>query len=154
MLSMKNKRRLLGLMSWWPPLLGAGIRVRRIAPDFRAVEVELVQHWWNTNYVGVHFGGSLFAMTDPFFMLMLIENLGPEYIVWDKAAAIRFRRPGHGTVRAEFRITEEQLDEIRRAADSAPKIDRHFNVEVRDETGEVVAIVQRTLHVSRKDAKQ
>ena len=137
---MPMNRGLLRWMNWWPPFLGMGIRVRRIAPDLREVDVELVQRFWNTNYVGVHFGGSLFAMSDAFYMVMLLENLGPEYIVWDKAAAIRFRRPAKGTVRAEFRLTAEQIEEVRRAADTQEKVERVFAVEIKDRSGEVVAV--------------
>ena len=137
-------------MNWWPPYLGMGVKVRRISDDFREVDVEMVQRFWNTNYVGVHFGGSLFAMTDPFYMLMLIEILGPGYIVWDKAASIRFRRPAKGTVRAEFRLTEEQIDELRQAADTQAKIERVFVVQIKDQGGEVVAESERLLHVRKK----
>lgn len=147
------RRRLLRWINWWPPFVGMGVKVRRISADMRAVDVEMVQRFWNTNYVGVHFGGSLFAMTDAFYMLMLLENLGSQYIVWDKAASIRFRRPGRGTVRAEFRLTQEQIDEVRRAADAGDKTEPVFTVEIHDESGEVVAIGERTLHVRRKDAK-
>src|SRR5437868_13852984 len=78
----------------WPPFLGAGIRVKRIASDMKAIDVEMKLRWWNANYVGTHFGGSLFAMTDAFYMLMLMANLGRDYIVWDRAASIRYRKPG------------------------------------------------------------
>jgi acyl-coenzyme A thioesterase PaaI-like protein len=137
-------------MNWWPPFLGMGIKVRRISDDFLAVDVEMVQRFWNTNYVGVHFGGSLFAMTDPFYMLMLIEILGPGYVVWDKAASIRYRRPAKGTVRAEFRLTQEQIDEVRRAADMQAKVEPVFAVEIKDQSGDVMAVVERTLHVRKK----
>ena len=100
-------------INFWPPFFGAGIRVQRIAPDMKAIDVEMRLRWWNANYVGTHFGGSLFAMTDAFYMLMLMANLGRECIVWDKAASIRYRKPGKGTVRAEFRLTAAQLDAIR-----------------------------------------
>ncbi len=141
---------MLRWMSWWPPFLGMGIKVRRISDDFREADVEMVQRFWNTNYVGVHFGGSLFAMTDPFYMLMLIEILGPGYIVWDKGASIRFRRPGKGTVRAEFRLTEEQIDEVRQAAETEAKVDRAFAVEIKDASGDVVAVAERVVHVRKK----
>lgn len=147
---MQAKRRLLRWMNWWPPYLGMGVKVRRISDDFREVDVEMVQRFWNTNYVGVHFGGSLFAMTDPFYMLMLIEILGPGYIVWDKAASIRFRRPAKGTVRAEFRLTEEQIDELRRAAETQAKVERTFVVQIKDRSGEVVAEADRLLYVRKK----
>jgi hypothetical protein len=137
----------------WPPFLGAGIRVKRIATDMKAVDVEMDLRWWNANYVGAHFGGSLFAMTDPFYMLMLMANLGRDYIVWDKAASIRYRKPGKGTVRAEFRLTDAQLDDIRDKLNVQPKYEPTFQVEVRDESGEVVATIEKLLHVRKKEIK-
>ncbi len=89
-------------------------------------------------------------MTDPFYMLMLIENLGRDYIVWDKAASIRFKRPGKGRVHAKFQITQQQLDEIRRATDSSDKHEPVFMAEVRDESGTVVAEIEKLLYVKRK----
>jgi len=142
-----KKRLLLRMINVWPPFLGAGIRVKRFGPN--AIDVEMKLRRWNRNYVGTHFGGSLYSMTDPFFMLMLMESLGPEYLVWDKAATIRFRKPGRGTVRAEFRLSEEQVEEVRRAAASG-KTEPTFVVQVKDEAGDVVADVEKVLWVRRK----
>ena len=133
----------------WPPFLGMGIRVRRIAPDMKSIDVEMKLRWWNANYVGTQFGGSLFTMTDAFYMLMLIANLGRDYIVWDKAATIRYRKPGNGTVRAEFRLTDAQLDDIRDKLKTLPKYEPVFTVEVKDEQGTVIAEVEKLLHVRR-----
>jgi hypothetical protein len=138
-------------INFWPPFLGMGIRVKKISPDMKAVDVEMKLRWWNANYVGTHFGGSLFAMTDPFYMLMLMANLGRDYIVWDKAASIRYRKPGKGTVRAEFRLTDAQLDDIRDKLKTLPKYEPTFQVEVKDESGEVVAAVEKLIHVRNKD---
>ena len=135
---------------WWPPLLGAGIRVTRFDEDWRAVDVEMPLRWWNKNYVGTHYGGSLYSMTDPFHMVMLIENLGSGYIVWDKSATIRFRRPGRGRVRAEFRLSEELVAEVRAAVQRDGKIEWEFAVNVTDESGEVVAEVTKLLHVRKR----
>ena len=137
-------------INFWPPFLGAGIRVLRIAPDMKAVDVEMKLRWWNANYVGTHFGGSLFALTDAFYMLMLMANLGRDYIVWDKAASIRYRKPGKGTVRAEFRLTDAQLDAIRDKLKTLPKYEPVFLVEVKNEQGEVVAVVEKLLYVRKK----
>jgi acyl-coenzyme A thioesterase PaaI-like protein len=148
-------RRSHALRRWinlWPPFLGAGIRVTRIASDMKAVDVEMRLRWWNANYVGTHFGGSLFAMTDAFYMLMLMANLGGEYIVWDKAASIRYRRPGRGTVRAEFRLSDAEFNDIREKLRSLPKYEPTFSVEVKDEAGVVIAEVEKLLYVRRKDA--
>src|ERR1700692_697368 len=105
----KSPAHLRRLVNLWPPFLGAGIRIKHIAPDMKSVDLEMKLRFWNANYVGTHFGGSLFAITDAFYMLMLMANLGEAYIVWDKAATIRYRRPGKGTVRAEFRLSESQI---------------------------------------------
>ena len=126
--------------------------MKHIAPDMKAVDVEMKLRWWNANYVGTQFGGSLFAMTDAFYMLMLMANLGRDYIVWDKAASIRYRKPGKGTVRAEFRLTDAQLDDIRDKLKTLPKYEPTFTVEVKDESGEVVAAVEKLLHVRKKES--
>ncbi len=137
-------------LNLWPPLLGAGIRVKRLDRDWRAVDVEMKLRFWNSNYVGTHYGGSLYSMTDPFYMLMLIENLGPDYIVWDKAASIRFRKPGTGRMVAGFRLSEEQIEGIRQALQAQEKVEPAFLVEVKDDTGGVVAEVQKVLHIRRR----
>ena len=142
--------RLLKFLRFYPPFLGAGIRIARMSEDLREIDVEMKLHWWNRNYVRTHYGGSLYSMADPFYMVMLIENLGPGYIVWDKASTIRFRKPGKGTVRAEFRLTQEQIDSLRAQVDSQGKIEPTFNVKVLDESGEVVAEVEKLLHIRRK----
>jgi hypothetical protein len=136
----------------WPPFLGAGICVQHIAPDMKSIDVEMKLRWWNANYVGTHFGGSLFAMTDAFYMLMVMAKLGHEYIVWDKAASIRYRRPGKGTVRAEFRLTDAQLDVIREKLNTLPKYEPVFKLEVKDEQGTVIAEVEKLLHVRKKES--
>ena len=142
------------LVNLWPPFLGAGIRVKRLAPDWKSIDVEMKLRRWNSNYVGTHYGGSLYSMTDPFYMLMLIECLGKDYIVWDKAATIRFKRPGKGTVSAAFRLSDQQIDEIKQALTSQDKIEPAFVVQVKDESGLVVAEVEKLLHVRRKAATE
>ena len=138
------------MFNLWPPLLGAGIRITRIQPDWKEVDVEMKSRRWNANYVGTHYGGSLYSMTDPFYMVMFIEILGRDYIVWDKAASIRFRRPGRGTVSAKFRITDEQIAEIREALKTQEKIDREFGVDVKSADGEIIAEVKKVLQFRKK----
>ena len=144
------KRHMRWVLNLYPPFLGAGIRIRRLQSDWKAIDVEMKLRFWNSNYVGTHFGGSLYSMTDPFYMLMLIENLGRDYIVWDKRATIRFRKPGRGKMRTEFRLTDAQLDEIRFKLQAQEKIEPTFMVQVRDEFGDLVAEVEKVLHVRKK----
>lgn len=144
------ERHLGVLLNFYPPFLGAGIRVEHADPDYRRMVIAMNLGLYNQNFVGTHFGGSLFAMTDPFYMLMLIHNLGDDYIVWDKGATIRFRKPGRGRVRAEFTLTDEQLADLRQRADHEPKIEPIFTVQITDETGDVVAEVDKTLYIRKK----
>ena len=146
----KSSHALRRWVNLWPPFLGAGIRVVHIAPDMKSVDVEMKLRFWNANYVGTHFGGSLFAMTDAFYMLMLMANLGRDYIVWDKAATIRYRKPGRGTVRAEFRLSDSQIDDIREKLKTVTKYEPAFLVEVKDQAGVLIAEVEKVLHVRKR----
>jgi len=146
----RKARFLRWAMNFYPPYIGAGVRVRHISADMRLVQVKMVLRWYNRNYVGTQFGGSLYSMVDPFFVLMLMENLGRDYIVWDKAANIEFVSPGRGAVYAEFAISDKLLDEIRANTDDGSKYLPRMHVEVRDGEGTLVARVQKTLYIRLK----
>jgi len=136
------------LINWYPPLLGAGICSRSV--DERTIDVEMKLTALNRNIVGVHFGGSLYAMCDPWFMLILMRALGEDYIVWDKAAKIDFLQPGRSTVTATFHISPQQVEEIRQQAEQTRKVEPVFGVEVTDAAGLLVARVEKTLYVRKK----
>jgi acyl-coenzyme A thioesterase PaaI-like protein len=138
------------LFNLWPVFRGAGIRVREIAPDFRCVTVELRAKLLNRNWVGTHFGGSLFAMTDPFFMIMMMQNLGRDYIVWDKSGAVRFLKPARGTVTARFRLDEADVAKAREATAAGEKYEPTFKVDIVDADGVTVADVEKTLYIRKK----
>lgn len=141
-------------MNLWPPFIGAGIKVEHIGKDYKTARVRLRMGITNRNIVGVHFGGSLFAMTDPFFMILVQHQLGKGYVVWDQSAKIDFLKPGKGTVRAEFEITDAQVEEMISAAANGQKVLRDFFVEVKDAGGDVVARVVKTLYVRKKQLKK
>ena len=138
------------LFNLWGPFRCAGIVVTHLTPDWRYARVELRQRVFNRNYVGTHFGGSLFAMTDPFYMLLLFHNLGPRYFVWDKTGAIDYVAPGRGTVHAEFRLTEPLIEDIKREAESGQAVRPEFDLVVSDANGGVVARVHKQLYVRLK----
>ena len=146
----RKARLLRWAMNFYPPYLGAGVRNQHIAGDFREIRVKMGLGWYNRNYVGTQFGGSLYSMTDPFFMLMVMENLGSDYIVWDKAASIDFIAPGKGPVYADFRIEEALLDEIRQHTAGGDKYLPQLHVDVHDGDGTLVARVHKTLYVRLK----
>lgn len=138
------------VMNVWPPFRGAGIRVAELAPDWSYARVELRLRRLNRNFVGTHFGGSLFAMTDPFYMIMLLQTLGDDYLVWDQAAEIEYVKPGRGTVQAEFRLDPHHVQRLRQEAADGSKLLPEYTIEVRDGAGEVVARVRKKLYVRLK----
>ncbi len=142
--------RLRRLMNLWPPFLFTGIRVTAIGEDWRSARTVLRRRWYNRNYVGVHFGGSLFAMTDPFWMILIGENLGRDYRVWDQAATIEFVAPGRSDVSCEFLVTDAILDELRTAAADGSKVLRWFDCDVKAADGSLVARVRKQVYVRRK----
>jgi acyl-coenzyme A thioesterase PaaI-like protein len=140
------------IFHFWPPLVGAGIRVEAWSDDWRYARVRLKLRWYNRNFVGTQFGGSLFAMTDPFYMIMAQQVLGRDYVVWDKAAAIEFVAPGRTAVFAEFHLDDGVLDEIRAATANGEKYLRWFETEVKTAAGDVIARVRKQIYVRRKRA--
>jgi hypothetical protein len=140
-------------MNLWPPFLGAGIRVKHIAADYREIIVSMKLRWYNRNYMGTHFGGSLAAMTDPFYMLMLIHILGSDYTVWDKSSTIDFMAPGRGTVTAHFILNDDQLAEIKEKISAGEPYLPEFSVDIVNESGEVIATVEKRLYIRKKQGK-
>ncbi|MDG5760939.1 DUF4442 domain-containing protein [Natronococcus sp. A-GB1] len=134
----------------FPAYRRTGGRVTYIAPDWREVRVELPLSWRTRNYVGTIFGGSMYAAVDPFYMMMLLKNLGNEYVVWDKEAEIRFKKPGRETLYARCTITDEEIAAIEAelATDGTESVDRHYTVELVDSEGTVHATVRNTVYVT------
>lgn len=132
--------------AWW----GTGAKVTYIARDYREVRVELPLSWQTRNYVGTIFGGSLYASVDPMYMIMLMKILGRDYVVWDKAATIRFRKPGRSTLYASFQIDDAEIAAIRELTNGGAPVDRVYNVELADRDGVVHASIEKTIHIRRK----
>jgi hypothetical protein len=133
----------------FPAFRGTGARIKYIASDYREMRVELTLNWRTRNYVGTIFGGSLYGAVDPHYMIMLIKILGPGYTVWDKAATIRFKKPGRGTLFARFFLDDEEIATIRRLTESGQPIDRLYTVELTDAKGVVHASVEKTVYIRR-----
>ena len=136
------------LINFYPPFLGAGIRSQRTDEYTTRVEMKLTA--LNRNILGTHFGGSLYAMCDPWFVLILLRVLGPDYIVWDKAASIQFLKPGLGKVTATFHIPLERVNEIRQEVDDGRKTEPTFTVDVLDDEGKAIARVEKILYIRKK----
>ena len=141
-------------LSFYPPYLGAGIHLVEIADDVRSLTVELRHGVATANFMGTQFGGSIYAMCDPWFMLMLNAALGDEYVVWDKAATVRFLRPGRSRLRATFELSEVRVAEIRHTLDTVGRCEAMFSVDVLDEAGGIVASVEKLLHSHKPSMKR
>jgi hypothetical protein len=144
-----KKSLLLRMMSFYPPYFGAGIRTR-FADDLSWAEVSMKLRFWNKNYFGTQFGGSMYSMVDPFYALLMTEALGRGFVVWDKAATIRFKRPGTGTVRARFELTSEQVAEVREQVELTGKAEPVFLVKILDSGGKTIAEVEKVLSVQKR----
>jgi Uncharacterized protein, possibly involved in aromatic compounds catabolism len=137
----------------FPAYRGTGGRLTYIAEDWHEVKVKLPLNWRTRNYVGTIYGGSIYASIDPIYMLMLMNILGKQYIVWDKAASIRFRKPGRATLFADFNLSSEEIDEIKFLAETSKSVDRIYNVELKDKEGLVHARIEKTLYVAKKGSE-
>lgn len=143
-------KRLKFLLNIYPPYLGAGIRVTHVGDDWREIHVAMKLRWYNRNRVGTHFGGSLYAMAEPHPMLMLMQLLGRDYIVWDKLAEIEFVAPGKGTVRSVVRITDQQLAAIKQNTANGGSYLPEFDLQVIDAENKIVAKIKKTVYVRKK----
>jgi acyl-coenzyme A thioesterase PaaI-like protein len=137
-------------LNFFPAFRGTGARVVYISDDYREIRIKIPLNWRTRNYVGTIYGGSMYAGVDPVYMLMLIKNLGKNYIVWDKAAAIRFKRPGRETLFADFLLTERELDEIREILKTQKSTDRRYTIELKDRSGNVCCLVEKTIYIANK----
>ena len=137
-------------INYYGPFVGAGVKLEEMTKDYRYAKVTMPLRFYNKNYMGTQFGGSLYSMVDPWYMLMLIKNLGRNYIVWDKAAHIQFKKPGRGKVYAEFKLTPEIIEEIKAYVDANTKMDYSFKVEVKDVEGKLVCEVDKVVYIRKK----
>ncbi|MBP7376418.1 MAG: DUF4442 domain-containing protein [Pyrinomonadaceae bacterium] len=145
-----KSRRFRWMFNFFPAYRGTGGRVAYIADDFHEVRVRLPLSWRTRNYVGTIYGGSIYASVDPIYMLMLIHILGPEYVVWDKAAKIRFKKPGKDTLYVDFQLSSDEIVEIKKLAETERSVDRIYKLELKDKNGVVHAFIEKTLYIDKK----
>ena len=145
-----NPKLVAALFNWYRPFRGAGIQIQHISDDFRQITVDMPLTRGNKNIMGTHFGGSLYAMADPFFMYMLMQNLGARYHVWDQTAFIEFVKPGDGLVRGVFQLTQSDIDSIEQLAAGGDKVLHEFNCNIVKLDGTVVARVKKVLYIRLK----
>ncbi|WP_338874780.1 DUF4442 domain-containing protein [Spirosoma sp. SC4-14] len=138
------------VLNWYPMYFGTGGQILFWSADWREVHIRLRRNIWTYNYVGTIFGGSLFSATDPFYMVMLLKILGNQYVVWDKSASIRFRKPGRQTLYARFAVTDEHLETIRREVETHGQTEHVFTVQWLDKQGVVHAELDRLCYIAEK----
>jgi acyl-coenzyme A thioesterase PaaI-like protein len=148
-----RQRLLIRLVNLYPPLLGAGIRVKSSKDDPYTIVVRMALHWWNRNLFGTQFGGSLYAMCDPFFLFIVIQNIGSGYLVWDKEARIEFLKPGRGRVTGRYHVPPEEIARVKALADAGETVEPVYVGEIVADDGVLVARVTKTLWVRKKGPK-
>lgn len=151
MKSNRKFKKLIKAINWYPPYLFSGIKVIDYSDDFKFFKVRLKLTWFNRNLIGTAFGGSLYSMCDPFFMFILLTNLGDNYVVWDKFAHIEFVKPGKGDVYAVFSLTSNEIEEIKNTVDVKGKHVFEFPCEVRAKDGNLIASLKKGVYVRRRD---
>ena len=148
--SAKTFRRLL---NWYPPYIGTGINIDYICDDWTEIQVSMRLTWFNKNAVGTHFGGSLFSMVDPHYVLLLMKLLGKDYYVWDQSASIRFVKATKRKVRAHFSISPERLNEIKQKTDNGEKHLAEFRLDILDDNSDQIAEVIKVVYIKKKKHK-
>lgn len=138
------------LMNFFPTYRRTGGRVIFISDNWVDVHIRLKLGWGTRNYVGTMFGGSMASAADPIFMIQLMRILGDNYIVWDKAASIRFKRPGNQTLYCRFYLPQELLDTIKKRVETEKEFDLELATDWVDKTGKVYATVSKILYIAEK----
>lgn len=147
---MNLKLKLLRLMNFWPPFFFTGIKIEKISKDYRHIQVKLKLRFWNANILGTQYGGSIYSMADPFYMAMLMKNLGPKYSIWDKSACIRFLKPGRFDLYAEFILSEEDIDAIHKNLEDNQKLEWTRKIDIKDKEGTLIAEVDKVISIKKK----
>ena len=149
MINVITPRRLMKLLSFWPPYFFSGIKIIGVNDNFTKIDVCMKQRFWNTNYVGSHFGGSLYSMCDPFYMFILLHHL-KGHTVWDKGAKFNFKKPGYGTVFATFEIELETIQLLKEEASKSYSFSPVFKTVIRDQANTVILELEKTLYIKKK----
>ena len=139
------------LINLYPPYIGAGVKVEYVSRDWTELHVSMALRWYNRNAVGTHFGGSLYAMIDPHLMLLLIQLLGKDYLVWDKSASIEFVKASKQKVRSVIKISDDDLEVIRHNTDHGEKYFATFSIDIKDEGGDLVATAEKVIYIRKKN---
>ncbi len=139
------------ILNIYPPYLFTGIKVTYISNDWKELHVSMKMRWYNRNAIGTHFGGSLYSMVDPHLMLLLIQLLGKEYLVWDKAADIEFIKATKRKVTSIIKITDNDLELIKQNTADGKKYFAVFNLNIKDEADDLIAKVKKTIYIRKKE---
>lgn len=145
--SLDNAAFVKWFLNFYPPYLGAGVQVDSINYEQGVIYVSMPLTWYNKNIVGTQFGGSLYSMTDPFFMTLLMQRLGGDYVVWDKSAHIDFIKAGTGTVYARFSIDDQEIDTIKTLAKTGQAVFRDYTLNITDHNGNIIACVKKQVYI-------
>jgi acyl-coenzyme A thioesterase PaaI-like protein len=138
------------VFNFFPAFWSTGAKVTYLAADYKEVHLKLPLSWRTRNYVGTIFGGSMFASTDVLYFLLVLKNIGKDYIVWDKASSIHFKKPGKGTLYTKVTVSDKEIETIKKELQYTDKIDRIYLLDLIDEAGDICASIEKTIHIRNK----
>jgi acyl-coenzyme A thioesterase PaaI-like protein len=135
----------------WPCIWCTGGKMTFISGDFKELHVQLKLNIRTRNRVGTVYGGSIYSSVDPYFMLMMMEILGKDYVVWDKGATVKFVRPITDKVKCRFLISDELVEKVK--AEIAANGQYVFDMPLQyvDEEGKVYAVFTKTVYTASKE---
>ena len=121
-----------------------------VSDDLHKVVITLRLNWKNKNYVGSIFGGSMLAATDPIYLIQLIQILGDNYVVWDKAVTARYKRPAKSRIYGTFLFSKKEIKDIKNKIAESHEIDITKTMNLIDEKQQIIATFSKTLYIADK----
>jgi len=136
--------------NWSPMYKRTTAKLLEVSDDLHYIKIRLKLNWKNRNYAGSIFGGSMLAATDPIYMIQLIQILGNQYVVWDKAVTAKYKRPAKGTITGEFIFSSEEIRALKQKLKQQPELDIIKNMVLVNGKNETVAEFSKTLYIAEK----
>ncbi|APX98995.1 DUF4442 domain-containing protein [Lacinutrix venerupis] len=136
--------------NWSPMYKRSTAKLIQVSDNLQYVKIRLKPSWKNRNYAGSIFGGSMLSATDPIYMIQLIQILGDDFVVWDKAASIKYKRPAKETIYAEFIFLDEEIEAIKSEIKLKNEVNITKKLTLKNTDNIVFAEIEKTMYAATK----
>ena len=136
--------------NWSPMYRRTTAKLIEVSDDLHFVKIRMKLNWKNRNYAGTIFGGSMLSATDPIYMIQLIQILGNDYVVWDKAVEARYRKPAQSTIYGKFSFTKDEIADLKNKVAKNKETDLLKTMHLVDEQQNIIATFNKTLYIAEK----